>query len=156
MFCTKCGAPVADGAKFCEKCGAPIATAETETETETANAWGESTSNAWGAETNETVFSAQTSVPVAPRYSGKGIAGFVLSLVTIVASCISVWIALVTGIVGLVLSAMGLKEIKNNANVTGKGMALAGLIISIVMLACFVLLIMIGVILGVAIAAALI
>ncbi len=116
MFCPNCGVPVSDGANFCEKCGAPVAIAEENT-------------TAWGAEMNANTFYAQPAAPVATKSSGKGVAGFVLALVGMFTG------GLILGILGIIFSVMGLKEIGRDPSLTGRGMALAGLIISIVQLA---------------------
>lgn len=125
MFCPKCGASVSDGANFCEKCGAPIEAAE-------------GYSAAWGAEMNANTFYAQPAAPVAMKNCGKAIAGFVLSLVAFVMS----WLGIILSILGIVFSTMALREIRNNRNLTGRGFALAGLIISIVDLSVWTLMLM--------------
>lgn len=59
--------------------------------------------------------------PVATRTSGMAIAGFVLSFIC--------------GLLGLIFSIIGYNEVKrNNGMVTGGGLALAGIIISIIQL----------------------
>lgn len=62
--------------------------------------------------------------PQPPRTSGMAIAGFVMSLVF-------------CGVLGLIFSIMGNNEVKrSNGTVTGGGLALAGIIISIVRIVC--------------------
>ncbi|MBE7076296.1 MAG: DUF4190 domain-containing protein [Clostridiales bacterium] len=110
MFCSYCGKKVADTDKFCKECGAEIKkTAEVvDPVAETENTQ---------VESNE----VQTK-----KFSGKAIAGFVLSLAGIV------FAGMICGIIGLILSSIALKNIKNNENLRGKGLAIAGLVISII------------------------
>ena len=63
--------------------------------------------------------------PAVNKYSGKSIAGFVVSLVGILVAAIP------CGIVGVTLSALGMKEI-DTYSYKGKGLAISGLVISIV------------------------
>lgn len=62
---------------------------------------------------------------VAAKYSGKSIAGFVLSLVGILVAAIP------CGIIGLVFSALGMRDVDALAY-RGKGLAISGLVISII------------------------
>jgi hypothetical protein len=59
-------------------------------------------------------------VPIAPRWSGMAIAGFVLSFLA--------WLA----VLGLIFSILGLRESRNGAR--GEGLAIAGIVISAVVL----------------------
>lgn len=67
-----------------------------------------------------------TSITPAPQGKGLSIAALVLGLVT-VATGIFFYISLATGITGIILAAISLKK-KND----GRGMAMAGLITSII------------------------
>ena len=59
--------------------------------------------------------------PMAPRTSGMAIAGFIL--------------AFVCSLLGLIFSIIGYSQVKNsNGTMTGGGLAVAGIIISIIML----------------------
>lgn len=80
----------------------------------------------------------QYPTPVQPQ-GGKGlaIASMVLGIVSIVFACCLWYISLVTGIVGLILGIVSIKQ-----NRDGKGMAIAGIImcaIAIVLAICTVL-----------------
>ena len=76
-------------------------------------------------ETSEFVPTAEESTPAEPaKYSGKAIAGFVIALVGIMISAIP------CGIIGIVFSVLGKKETVE-LNKKGKGLAIAGLVISI-------------------------
>lgn len=77
-----------------------------------------------------------------PKTNGKSIATLVLGIVSIVIP----YIGFLPGIVGIILGAMSLKEIKLNGE-QGRGMAIGGLVCSIIgtILWGVVLLIVIGV-----------
>lgn len=113
MFCPKCGAPIADGANFCEKCGAPMEAAE-------------ETTTAWAEETNETAFYAQPAAPAVAKFSGKAIASFVLSLVGFLIA------GLICGTLGIVFAALALNDFRKEVSLKGKGLAIAGLVLSII------------------------
>ena len=100
MFCKICGCEIPEGTNFCPRCGSDVRTSEFVAQEENVNA--------------------------APaKFSGKAIAGFILSLVGIFISAIP------CGILGIIFSVMGNKEIATS-NKKGKGLAISGLIISIV------------------------
>lgn len=66
--------------------------------------------------------------PVAVKTSGKAIAALILG---IVAACISVYLGILAGIIGLILGILGMKEVdRSNGMVKGKGMAIAGIVLS--------------------------
>ena len=74
--------------------------------------------------------------PARPPTNGMAIAGMVLGIVAIVLFC--VWyIGLPCAVVGLVLSALGLRRAKESG--TGKGMATAGLVLCVIALGIDVL-----------------
>ena len=107
-FCKNCGTELKEG-KVCQNCGtvnegatvaAKETTAKTTTTTNTTTQTGSSTTN------------------------GFAIAGFVLSIVGVV--CCSF---VVCGILGLIFSIIGLNK-ANSSNGNGKGLAIAGIIIS--------------------------
>ena len=67
------------------------------------------------------------STPAAEKkYSGKAIASFVLSLVGILV------FGLICGILGVIFSTIAMREIETNKNLSGKGLATSGLVISII------------------------
>lgn len=58
--------------------------------------------------------------------NGMAVAGLILGIVSVVFSFIITWVGLVTGIIGIICSAKGMKiQVK-------KGMAVAGLVCSII------------------------
>lgn len=68
----------------------------------------------------------------APQKKGMAIAGMILGIGSIILFWLS-WIALIIGIVGLVLSIIGLNKAKKDpANYGGRGMAIAGIICSVI------------------------
>ena len=115
MFCRICGYELPDNAQFCSRCGTPVAAPEEYT-------------------------AAPVNTPVAPtKTSGKAITGFVMSLVGIFFTTsigydfIGLAATIACGVIGLIFSIMGKKEIKSKG-LKGKGLATAGLIISIIVL----------------------
>lgn len=70
---------------------------------------------------------------------GLGVASIVLGILSIVFSCCFYYIAFPCGLVGLILGAVAIKKGNN-----GKGMAVAGLVLSIISLALAVVTIIIG------------
>ncbi len=74
--------------------------------------------------------SSGNEVPV-PKNNGMAVAGFVLSLVGLI-PCF--WLFQIPGLLGLVFSAIGKRQIDRSAGAQkGRGLALAGLIIGIVL-----------------------
>ena len=102
MYCEKCGVLLNEN-NICPNCNTQ--TAETEAD------------KAVTTDNNE-----QTT---AKKYSGKSITGFVLSLVGILIAAIP------CGIIGLVFSALGMKDTET-PQYKGKGLAISGLVISII------------------------
>lgn len=124
MFCKNCGAKIEDNSKFCASCGSEIIL-ETPIENNTPTQEQETIQNPNVESTNNT--QAENIENSAPRkkFSGKGIAGFVLSLVGLFIFGIP------CGILGVVFSSIAMKETKTK-NLRGKGLAIAGLVISII------------------------
>ena len=102
MFCKNCGTELIEGSNTCQNCGTPIENVSSSPEEHTQD-------------TNEP----------APKFSGKAIAGFVLSLVGIIVAAIP------CGIIGLVFSSLGMKEVQL-PQYKGNGMVIAGMVISII------------------------
>lgn len=75
--------------------------------------------------------------PQPTKTSGKAIASFVLSLVGILVA------GLICGIIGVCLSVAATNEMKSNPFIKGKGLATAGLVISIIDIIIMVLYFMI-------------
>ena len=111
-FCTNCGAEVSEGFAFCEKCGTPID----------------------GVAPAPAAKPAAAPVQAAPQYqpgavpakrNGLALAGFILSLVNVLC-CLGG-----LNLFALIFSILGLVKAKDY-NGDRKGLALAGLIITIV------------------------
>ena len=131
MICPKCNQTVEEGAKFCTNCGAALEDAvkqETEqvTEPETAHAVEENPVPETAAQTPE---GTPVMTPANERYeepkkktNGLAIAGLVCSIVT------------PFNILSLVLSSVGLVLGIKKWNSSGKGLAIAGIIVSVISL----------------------
>lgn len=104
-YCPACGAQVDDASQFCNTCG--------------YNMNQQAQSNFQTANYNNTPISTTST-----SSNGLAIAGFVVSLVSLFLCCGCV------SIVSLILSCIGLKRANQN-NGAGKGLGIAGLIISI-------------------------
>ena len=100
-FCSKCGCEVQESNKFCTNCGNDLSEATVKSE-------------------------PQVSEPKQSNTNGLAIAGFVISLVSLLCCGGTAWLGLIFSIIGLVESKK-----KNGA---GKGLAIAGIIISIILL----------------------
>lgn len=70
---------------------------------------------------------------------GFGVASLVLGILSILFSCCFYYVAFPCGLIGLILGAVAIK--KNNA---GKGLAIAGVVLSIISLALAVITIVMG------------
>lgn len=105
MFCPRCGHENANGELFCAMCG------ESLKEKPKPNIFKNDQPGFYYVEDR--------------RYSGKAIAGFILSLVGIIVA------GIICGTIGIVFSILGLSEIRNQ-NRRGYGLAVAGLVISII------------------------
>ena len=124
MFCPNCGSNNTDEAKFCTGCGAPLNANKPENEVKNNNV----ANNPTSILQPET----QPEVVVQKKFSGKAIASFVVSLVGIFIA------AIVCGIIGLVLSRVATQDINTKGNLKGKGLAVAGMVISIIDIAAWV------------------
>ena len=107
MFCKHCGKAIDRDTIYCPYCGKLLDTPDSSDPSSLSN----------------------VSEPTVRKYSGKAIAGFVVSLVGILAAAIP------CGIVGLVLSLKGLKEtdfLNFREFRKGRGLAVWGIVISII------------------------
>lgn len=153
MHCTNCGELLPDSAKFCTSCGhrvqtvseSPIqenVTADPEPASEPADEAVESPAAPVYASQGYTSANAQlppsysnpnyssqpkaaAAVAAPPASNGLAIAGFVCSLIFI-----PIGLGVLTAIAGLVLSIMGLSSAKKLPENKGRGLAVAGTIIS--------------------------
>ena len=112
--CSQCGENISNDAKFCKNCGQKVIEEGTVKEETTTVSTIEPTNNT-------------QKVPV----NGLSITGFVLSLVALM--CCGV-----TSPLGLIFSIIGLVK-GNPEDGTGKGLAIAGIIISGIMLILFII-----------------
>ena len=143
MKCSNCGNEISDTAKFCPHCG--TATVNNTGTSGTGSIYEESFRRE-NADFREVARETVSSVPERDVYTGPsyqapeqkrglGIAGMVLGLTTLT-FCWVIYIALVTGIIGIILSAISRKQGRN-------GFAKAGLITSIIGLALAIILLFI-------------
>ena len=114
MFCNNCGAEIADGAAFCTNCGATQeATQGATVQPQAPMGYGQ-----------QPVYTAQAEPD---KSVGLAVAGMVLGIVALVFSCCFPYITFVCALVGCILSGVSLAKHKG-----GKGMAVAGLVCSII------------------------
>lgn len=138
--CSKCGNTVSDQAKFCNKCGNKFEEENMVNQTVTPNVVVNEPVN------NTPVNNIQTSNAQVNNASTNNnnknnplaLAGFIVSLVSFL--CCGAG-----AIIGLVLSIMGLNQIKKT-NEKGKGLAIAGIVLSSI---GFVVAIIVGIISGI-------
>jgi len=120
MFCPNCGKENVDEAKFCTFCGNKIIN---EQDVETKDAESEE------AEGNAmtTISESQTvDTSINTKTSASSITGFVLSIVGLLFE------PFICGILGIIFSSIGMKATSSSEAVKGKGLAIAGLVMSIV------------------------
>lgn len=157
--CSKCGASVAESNKFCTMCGCLIENIEVANETVN-----ETTSKQENVEMNQMPLNNMTqnqqmpnngsnpyngynqygpapmnNVNQGPKTNGLAIGGFICSLVGMLCCFIPM-----IGIVGLVLSIVGLNKIKTTGE-KGKGLAIAGIVLGAIAVALYVILLIIGI-----------
>lgn len=140
-FCENCGTQQEDGARFCPNCGAPIAQtaqAQPDTQTTTQTAQPETAAQTEAAPAANTAkHTEQPHEPLhttvvmpapAPKTNGFAIAGFVLGICSILFG----WICCfnITSVLGIVFSVIGLCQTSGKKG-SGKGLAVAGLVLSI-------------------------
>ncbi|MBQ3215447.1 MAG: DUF4190 domain-containing protein [Oscillospiraceae bacterium] len=125
MFCPNCGAQNADNAPFCANCGSRF-----EQQAPAAPTYAPPVAPAYAPTTGY--------VPAAVSNPGKGvgIAAMILGILSLVLWCY-IWVSIPAGLVGLILGAIGIKKSKDAG--MGNGMAVAGLVTSIVGIALWVL-----------------
>ena len=117
MFCSNCGAELDDRAVICPRCG--VAT--------------------------ENLNKMQTpSRTTPPKSNPLSIAGFTLSLVSVLFAFVNVYLFMVVSITAIVLSIAGLVKSRNLNS--GKGLGLAGVIISAVVIIFYILLVILALI----------
>lgn len=114
--CTKCGETISNDSKFCKNCGEKIEERKDKEE-----------------ETVQTIepTSTKQTVPV----NGLSITGFVFAMVSLLCCGLVSPLGLVFSIIGLIKG--------DEEDRTGKGLAIAGIIVSAIMLVLFILMIII-------------
>ena len=118
-YCTECGKELASDAKVCENCGKKLVVEEVAPEVATQN--------------NNQVNNTQ-----AKDSNGLAIAGFIISLVSLILCCGSIsWLGLLFSIIGLVNS--------KKVNEKNKGLAIAGIVLGVIGLILIISLYFLGV-----------
>ena len=130
-FCRECGKELEDESKFCKNCGTKIE----EEKTEEANTSNENTNESAASNAGTNVTYNQTYVT--KKSNGMAVAGFVISLVSLLCCGYSSWLGLFFYIIGLVNA--------NKNEGEGKELAIAGIVISSILLIIIVLLTIFGV-----------
>ncbi len=118
MFCGKCGSAIPDGNTFCSQCGTPIPNSSDQPLVQSA---------AQPVQPVPVVMMTQAA-PI-KRTNGVAIAGFVLGIFATL-FCIVPGLGMILGIVGLILSIIGITKKKSCGS--GGGLAITGLILSII------------------------
>lgn len=125
MYCKNCGSELSEGAKFCMSCGAPI----------------EGTQQENNAAAEVSVSTPTVADEAKKKYNGLSIAGFIVSLVSFLGGPFTI---LFGPIVGIVLSALGLWQIKKSEQ-QGKGLAITGIILGALAILATIVLVVIGI-----------
>ncbi|MCX5971695.1 MAG: zinc-ribbon domain-containing protein [Coprothermobacterota bacterium] len=135
-YCPNCGKEHDANERFCQTCGLNFGVQQMVQPSQTLVTY-------QSIQPTPTVQQAQP-VGVVPS-NGTATAGFVCGLVAI----ILVWIpwvsliAIILGVIGLILSGLGLSQANKMAG-SGRGMAIAGLVLSIIVVLIFVTALAIG------------
>jgi lipopolysaccharide export LptBFGC system permease protein LptF len=132
-YCKRCGAQLSDDAKFCSSCGASVKQESDENQ----NHEQPQPYSPYSTSQQNTQYT-QYAPPYQPqkKKNGLSMAGFIVSLAGML------FLPLVSGIVGLVLSVIGLRNSKREGLGTD-GFAIAGIIIGVINILYGILLIMI-------------
>lgn len=123
MFCPNCGAQNPDNTAFCANCGTSFTQSA-------APVYGQPAAPVYG----QPVYPV---APVANPGKGYGITSMVLGIVALVLFCFW-YVVIPASIVGCALAGVGLKKSKDAG--MGNGMAVAGLVCSIIALAIYLIL----------------
>ena len=110
-FCANCGAEVSDGFAFCEKCGSPVDGGKQTKNVETPQP--------------QPVYNNTYNVAPAKKTNGLALGGFITTLVSTFLCCG------MFNLVGLILCIVGLVKAKDYDG-NGKGLAIAGIVICVV------------------------
>lgn len=123
MNCKNCGQKLDEGALFCTKCGTKVENQEIKKE---------------DAVQNVAVTQAANQNTSKPKTNGLAIAGFVISIVSPICCCGTL------SVLSLIFSIIGLSQINKNSE-DGKGLAIAGIVISGVSILIWAILYFLGV-----------
>lgn len=137
MFCTKCGKEAKEGEKFCSACGTSLTASKPSVEKQNEAAPVQKAIQPAQRPTQTVAKPVQSSAPADDSAKNMALIGFVC--------------AFFCQIAGIIVSAMALKKYGQQKNQDGKGLATAGLVLSIVFIAGTVL-VCIGYILLIALA----
>lgn len=141
--CSSCGKGIADNTKFCPFCGAPC-----------EQDWNAEPEDSVGPGPFQDVYNGSDVSGSGQISSSKGmsIAGLVLGIAAIVVAFIPgiSWLAWICGVVGIVLSAVAISQAKKAGEKSG--MAVAGLVLSIISIALGFIIFMVACVAGCAIA----
>ena len=127
-FCKSCGQEIENGNYFCINCGARV---DGDNSTASAVSNQNSTPNY-----NQNVNNNQGQVNPT---NGWSIAGFIVSVVAMLLCCNGF-----LGATGLILSIIGVTQ-SNKMNGSGKGLGIAGIVISCIVLLLFLIVILFGI-----------
>ena len=125
MNCNYCGARLYKNAVFCAHCGAKVEQTSEQPKQELSKEFLFEENSTTSTPTVENT--QPTSTSTEKKFSGKAITGFVLSLAGFFIAGIP------CGVLGIIFSSLALGDIKRK-NYTGKGLAISGLVVSIVLL----------------------
>lgn len=131
MFCPNCRANLPDDAKGCPHCGAWFGQAQNQQSQQQGP--GYAGQQGYGYQQNPYMgqgYGPQYGgfppiIPFDNRSCGKATASFVVALISLFL------VSLAGGIVGIILGAIALGECSRNPYLRGKGLAIAGLVLSI-------------------------
>ncbi len=127
-FCANCGKELKENTKFCANCGKEV-TSEMKEEVKVEEVKVQPTP-------------VQVTTQTSNNSNGMAIAGFVVSLVSLILCCGSFsWLSLIFSIIGLAQA--------KDKNGNGKGLAITGIILSALVFVIFLLLIFTGVFAGI-------
>ncbi len=126
MFCPNCGTQNAEDVKFCANCGAALQPASPAPAVSPAPS--QAPVQPMNAQAVNPVYGAIQSAP--QKTNGLCIAGFITSMVSILTGGLTALISLILSIIGVVSAG--------KKNQKGKGLGIAGTIISAVLIVCLI------------------